>query len=106
MVQASDRLVLSFFGGFRVRAQSGAKILVRAPGNACPLAFSSAALAIGIPELLRAAPSPTVFDLPSGVLAPANDYLIGIRLIDNGRFTSPLEDRSTAWVENSRPCRH
>ena len=81
MVQASDRRVLSFFGGFQVLAQSGAKVFGRTPGNACPLVFASAALAIGIPELLTLAPSPTVFDLPSGVLAPADDYLIGIRLI-------------------------
>ena len=98
MVQASDRLVLSFLGGFQVRAESGAKIRVRTLGNACPLVFASAALAIGIPGLLTPTPSPTVFDLPSGV-PPANDYLNGIHLIDNGSFISPLEDRSTAWVE-------
>jgi len=87
MVQASDRLVLSFLGGFQVRAESGAKIRVRTLGNACPLVFASAALAIGIPGLLTPTPSPTVFDLPSGV-PPANDYLNGIHLIDNGSFIS------------------
>lgn len=61
------------------------------------MVFASAAFSI--PRLLTPTQSPTVFDLPSGVLAPANDYLIGIHLIDNGSFISPLDDRSTAWVE-------
>jgi len=76
----------------RSGAESGAKIRVRTPGNACPLVFASAALAIGIPGLLTPTPSPTVFDLPSGV-PPANDYLIGIRLIAH-----EFEAINSRWV--------
>jgi hypothetical protein len=54
-------------------------------------------------------PGPTQFNLPAGVLSYGNDYLIGIRLqhneleafLPNNALFSPLENRSTAFLEVS-----
>lgn len=83
------------------------RIITGTPGNPAPLAFSSSA----IPTF-----APTVFDIAPGILSVRNEYLLGIRLVHNeleqiigtfpgGPFTfvSPLENRSTTYIEHSVP---
>ena len=80
------------------------RLVTGTPGNVAPLAYTSLAFPTSVPGPFT--PAPTVFDIPRGVLSAGNDYLIGIRLIQNeleaflpdGRFFSPLENRSTAYV--------
>ena len=77
------------------------------PANPAPLIFQSAAMRTLI--LGTFDPAPTEFDIPLGVLAPNERYLLGIRLIDNEleallapfptpQFFSPLENRSVAYL--------
>jgi PEP-CTERM motif-containing protein len=83
------------------------RVVTGTPGNPAPLIFSSAALPTSVGGTLD--PSIPAFDVPAGKLSLGNTYLFGIRLIDNdleailpnGSFSSPLENRSTAYLEYS-----
>jgi hypothetical protein len=85
------------------------RVITGTPGNVAPLAYSSLAMPTSVPGPFT--PAPTVFNIPGGVLSTGNDYLIGIRLIQNeleaflpdGHFFSPLENRSTAYVSYTAP---
>jgi len=77
------------------------------PANPAPVIFASAPMLTLIPGTFD--PAPTEFDIPLGVLAPNEQYLLGIRLLDNEleailapfpnpQFFSPLENRSAAYL--------
>jgi PEP-CTERM motif len=76
------------------------RVVTGTPGNPAPLIFSSAVIPTS---------APAVFDVPANVLTGGQTYLFGIRLDDNeleailpsGAFVSPLENRSTAFLEFS-----
>lgn len=78
------------------------------PGNTFPTIFTSSGINTSGPSSFD--PTATEFDIPLGVLAAGRNYAIGIRLnhneleeitqpFPNARFFSPLENRSTAFVE-------
>jgi len=75
---------------------------IAGPGSA-PQVFASARMPI--------ASSAPLFDIPSGILSPGNDYLIGIRFVQDeleaflpgGGVFAPLENRSTAYVTHTAP---
>ena len=58
------------------------------------------------PVLMGNVATPTVFDLPAGILSAGTDYLFGIRFnhadleafLPEGRFFSSLENRSIAFA--------
>jgi hypothetical protein len=78
-----------------------------ATGNG-PLVYQSPGIPtqMFIPESGEFIVTPTVFDLPTGILSAGNDYLFGIRLnhadleafLPDGRFFSPVENRSIAFA--------
>lgn len=78
-----------------------------ATGNG-PLVYQSPGIPTQMfdPVLMDNVATPTVFDLPAGILSAGNDYLFGIRLnhadleefLPEGRFFSPVENRSIAFA--------
>lgn len=85
------------------------QVEVRLATGLGPYIFTSTGMPTGIPGPSGISPAPGTFNIPTGVLQPNTDYLIGIRLIDtelerinpNGSFYSPLENRSVAYIAYS-----
>lgn len=84
------------------------RLVTGTPGNPAPLAYtSSSTLYTSTPGTLTPDLAMTQFDIPVGVLSLGNQYLIGVRLNHfelegfpaPGRFFSPLENRSTSYIE-------
>lgn len=76
-----------------------------ATGNG-PLVYTSPGIPTQTFTPVELIVTPTVFDIPAGILSAANDYLFGIRFNHadleafgtGGTFFSPVENRSTAFA--------
>jgi hypothetical protein len=86
------------------------QVEVRLATGLGPYIFTSSGMPTGVVGPAGAvSPAPTGFNIPTGILQPNTNYLIGIRLIDtelerinsNGSFYSPLENRSVAYIAYS-----
>ncbi len=98
------------FGTDLYRYQVEVRQVTGTPGNPTPIVFATADITnvtIGPGGVLT--PTPTVFDLPTGILTEGNNYLIGVRLSHteiegfnpNGSGIAVLENRSVFYVEHS-----
>ena len=95
--------------------QISIRIIVPSVGNPARTVFNSNAIPTTNPA--TSLPTPTVFDVPAGVLQEDQDYLLEFRLLHAdleqiilnpdgsiNRFVSPLENRSAAYLPHTTPA--